>query len=89
MPETNEVRLAMETSFLTKEKFAEDIEYLVRDTDMNYIDAIVDYCSVNAIEIETVGKLMSKPLREKLMCDAHVLNYLKDSANRSTARLPI
>ena len=89
MPESNDVKRAMESNFLTKEKFAEDIEYLVRDTGVNYIDAIVDYCATNSIEIETVGKLMSKPLREKLKCDADVLNYLKGSANRSTARLPI
>ena len=89
MPEPFEVQRAMEDNFLTKEKFAEDIEYLVRDTDMNYIDAIVDYCTTKGLELESVGKLMSKPLREKVKRDADVLNYLKDSANRSTARLPI
>lgn len=89
MPESNEVKKAMEANFLTKEKFAEDIEYLVRDTGMNYIDAIVDYCAARSIEIETVGKLMSKPLKEKVKHDADVLNYLKGSANESKARLPI
>lgn len=89
MPESIEVKKAMDASFLTKEKFAEDIEYLVRDTGMNYIDAIVDYCAVNGIEIETVSKIMSKPLREKLKHDADLLNYLKGSAGMSRARLPI
>ena len=89
MPEPFEVQRAMEDNFLTKEKFASDIEYLVRDTNMNYIDAIVDYCTTKGLELESVGKLMSKPLREKVKRDADVLNYLKDSANRSTARLPI
>jgi predicted aldo/keto reductase-like oxidoreductase len=89
MPESPEVKKAMDASFLTKEKFAEDIEYLVRDTGMNYIDAIVDYCAINSIEIETIGKIMSKPLKEKLKHDADVLNYLKGSADESKARLPI
>ena len=89
MPESIEVKKAMDASFLTKEKFAEEIEYLVRDTGMNYIDAIVDYCAVNGIEIETVSKIMSKPLREKLKHDADLLNYLKGSASMSRARLPI
>ena len=89
MPESTEVKKAMDASFLTKEKFAMDIEYLVRDTGMNYIDAIVEYCTTNSIEIETVGKLMSKPIKEKLKHDANVLNYLKGSSTESTARLPI
>jgi hypothetical protein len=89
MPESNEVKKAMEANFLTKEKFAEDIEYLVRDSDLNYIDAIIDYCASRGIELETVGKLMSKPLKEKVKHAADVLNYLKGSANESKARLPI
>lgn len=89
MPESNEVKKAMEANFLTKEKFAESIEFLVRDSGMNYIDAIVDYCAANSIELETVGKLMSKPLKERVKRDADVLNYLKGSANESKARLPI
>lgn len=89
MPESNEVKKAMEANFLTKEKFAEDIEFIVRDTGMNYIDSIIEYCTINGIEIESVGKLMSKPLKEKVRHDANVLNYLKGSANESKARLPI
>jgi hypothetical protein len=89
MPESIEVKKAMEANFLTKEKFAEDIEHLVRDSDLNYIDAIIDYCTNRGIELESVGKLMSKPLKEKVKHDADVLNYLKGSANESKARLPI
>ena len=88
MPDSNEVKKAMDANFLTKEKFAEDIEHLVLDTGMNYIDAIVEYCAVNNIELETIGKLVSKPLKEKLRVDADQLNYLKGSANQSKAKLP-
>ena len=88
MSESKDVKKAMEESFLTKEKFAEDIEYLVRRTKMNYIDAIVDYCEERSIEVESVGKLMSKPLKEKVRMDAIELNYLKGSADASRAKLP-
>lgn len=88
MSESKDVKRAMEESFLTKEKFAADIEYLVRRTKMNYIDAIVDYCEEFSIEVEVVGKLMSKPLKEKVRMDAIELNYLKDSADASRAKLP-
>ncbi len=44
---------------------------------MNYIDAIVFYCEQNNIEVDSVSKLISKPLKEKLKCDAINLNFLK------------
>ena len=44
---------------------------------MNYIDAIIHYCDENEIELETVPKLISKPLKEKLKFDAQQLNFIK------------
>jgi len=72
-------------SFLNKERFAEEIEKLVTNTNMNYIDAIVEYCSQHNVEVESVSKLMSKPLKEKLRYDATELNYLRRT---SRGRLP-
>ena len=89
MPNPKEIKEAIEANFLTKDSFAEKIEFLVRDTGMNYIDAIVQFCTENNIEYETVGKLMTRPLKEKLKYDADVLNYLKGSSSESKARLPI
>lgn len=65
--------------FLTSSKFAEDIENLVKDSNglVNYIEAVVSYCDQNQIEIETVSKLISKPLKEKLKYQAQTLNYMK------------
>ena len=43
---------------------------------MNYIDAIIYF--VNAmIDLESVPKLISKPLKEKIKYDAMELNFLK------------
>ena len=55
---------------------------------MNYIDAIVEYCNIHNIEIESVGKLVSKPLKEKLRYDANQLNYLKASSLTSKPNSP-
>mgnify|MGYP003332016793 FL=1 len=44
MPRPSEVDEALNKKFISKEKFAEDIEALVLKTQMNYIDAIVQYC---------------------------------------------
>ena len=85
MPNSKEVNLAMESNFLSKDRFAAEVEALVLKTKMNYIDAIVEYCSLNGIELENVGKLISKPLKEKLRFDAQELNFLKKT---SRGRLP-
>lgn len=76
----------IEKKFLTSTKFTNDIENLVKRTKLNYIDAIVMYCDENNIDILSVPKLISKPLKEKLKCDAIELNYIKKT---SRAKLPI
>ena len=35
------------------------------------------YCDQNNSDVDSVGKLVSKPLKEKLKCDAINLNFLK------------
>ena len=53
---------------------------------ISYIEAVVTYCQENEIEIETVPKLMSKPLKERLRHEAERLNYMK---KRSIGVLPL
>ena len=86
MPNPKDIDEAINKKFISKEKFAEDIERLVLDTSMNYIDAIVQYCEDNEIEIESVGKLISKPLKEKIRYVATELNYMKKT---SKGKLPL
>ena len=63
---------------MTSVKFSQEVEKIAIDnSDMNYIDAILHYCEKNEIEIESVPKLISKPLKEKLKFDAQKLNYMK------------
>lgn len=74
----SKLKSALESKFLCQAKFSQIIEEIVKvNKDMNYIDAIIYYCEQNNIEVESVGKLVSKPLKEKLKCDAINLNYLK------------
>ena len=86
MPNSDKVNKAMEDKFLSKDKFAEEIESIVAKTKMNYIDAIIEYCSKNNIELDTVGKLISKRLKEKIRCEAQELNFLKKT---SKGKLPL
>ena len=83
----NELEKVLENKFFCPARFAEAIESLVLDNkDMNYIDAIVHFCEQNSIDLESVPKLISKPLKEKIKCDAQGLNFMKKT---SRAKLPI
>lgn len=62
---------------MTPTKFAQEVEKIAHDNTMNYIDSIVHYCESNDIEIESVSKLISKPLKEKLKGEALKLNFMK------------
>ena len=86
MPNQKAIDEALNSKFISKDKFAADIEALVLRTKMNYIDAIVEYCSQNEIEVESVSKLLNKPLKEKIKADATELNYLKKT---SRGKLPV
>ena len=88
MPEKkNELEKVMASKFYCPAKFAENIESLVLENkEMNYIDAIVHFCDQNNIDVESVPKLISKPLKEKIKCDAQQLNFMKKT---SRAKLPI
>ena len=57
-----------------------------RNGSLNYIEAIISYCEENEIEFESVPKLLSKTLKEKLKYDAQRLSFMKRS---SRAKLPV
>ena len=48
------------------------------------MDAVIDYCYQNDIEPDTVGRLITKSLKEKIEANARELNYLEKQA-----KLPI
>ena len=83
----DELEKVMASKFFCPTKFAHEIETLVLENkDMNYIDAIVHFCDKNSIDVESVPKLISKPLKEKIKCDALELNFMKKT---SRAKLPL
>ena len=86
MEPNKELEKAIAKKFVTPQKFAIDIEKIVVDEDLNYIDAIIHYCEINNIEVESVTKLISKPLKERLKWDAIRLNFMKKT---SRAKLPL
>ena len=77
----NELEKALESKFFCPTRFAQEIESLVlTNEDMNYIDAIVYFCEQNSIDVESIPKLISKPLKEKIKYEAMELNFLKKTS---------
>ena len=83
---TTKVDDIMKEKFLCQSRFAEEVEKIAKVNNFNYIDAILAFCEEKKIEVDSVKKLMSKPLKEKLKCDAQQLNFMKRT---SRAKLPI
>lgn len=86
MEQNKELEQAIESKFLTPSRFALEIEKIVAEENINYIDAICHYCEINNLEVESVVKLISKPLKERLKWDATRLNFMKRT---SRAKLPL
>ena len=63
---------------MNSKQFSLIIEGVVRDKrPITYMDAIILYCEENQIEVETVGRLISKSLKEKIQVEAMNANMLK------------
>jgi len=77
----NELEKVLESKFYCPNKFAQEIEYLVLNHgDMNYIDSIVYFCEKNSLDVESIPKLISKPLKDKIKYEATELNFLKKTS---------
>lgn len=71
---------------LSSEKFIKEIERLVVDYKIDYMDAVVHFCEKNSIEIEAVASIIRSNLRikSKLQDEAENLNFLP-----KRAKLPV
>lgn len=63
-------------------KFAEAIDKLVANTDYDHIEAIVEYCKQNQLELEVAATLVNNNLKAKLQMNAMDRNMLKEKSTR-------
>jgi hypothetical protein len=70
---------------LSGNNFASQIEELVWDMDVSYLDAVLTWCEARGLEPEVGAELVkrSAPLKGKIQSEAEDLRFLK-----KTARLP-
>ena len=64
--------------------FIENIENLVQQTKMTYIDAVMHYCEENKLEPETAGKMIGGKLKQNIQDEAEDLHLIE-----RTSKLPI
>jgi|TARA_B100000214_G_C23760302_1_gene531929 hypothetical protein len=76
-----EKKQLLEDRFMTSARFSQEVEKINHaNHDMNYIDSVIHYCDLNEIELDSVNKLISKPLKEKLRHEAQELNFMKKTS---------
>ena len=68
--------MSIEDKFLNKQKFSMLIEETVLKDKISYMDAIIEVCERNNIELEEVKKYVSPAIKDKLEAEARNLNYL-------------
>tara|TARA_B100000519_G_scaffold174039_1_gene161722 strand:- start:45 stop:263 length:219 start_codon:yes stop_codon:yes gene_type:complete len=72
---------------MNSKEFSLIIEGVVKDKrPITYMDAIIWYCEQNQIEVESVGRLISKALKEKIQVEASKANLIKIP---ETGKLPV
>ena len=64
--------------------FMENIENLVQQTRMTYIDAVMHYCEENKLEPETAGKMIGGKLKQNIQDEAEDLHLIQ-----RTSKLPL
>ena len=66
--------------------FSFEIEKIVEEKDISYMDAVILYCENTGYEIEIAAKLVSGALKSKIKLEAEDLHFLPRS---NTTKLPI
>jgi hypothetical protein len=71
-----------------EETFSKEIEELCKNRkEGKYIDAILELCEKHGIEPESVAKLVTKPIREKLKAEFEDRNMLRGM--KKSSKLPL
>ena len=67
----------LEDKIMTRKRFSNGVETLVRDTGMSYIDAATEIIESRGMEYRNMSKLLSDSLKDKIEVEASNLNLIK------------
>jgi hypothetical protein len=60
-------------------RFCKEVEDMVQDKEMGYMQAVLDLCDKHNMEPESAAKLLSKPIIEKIQVEGQQINLLPRS----------
>ena len=63
---------------MSTSKFSKIITEIVEEKEITYMDAIMDYCQKNQLEIESAAKLINQRIKKQLKEEAIELNFMKN-----------
>ena len=63
---------------MNSKEFSLKIESIVKDKRITYMDAVIDYCNNNDIDLTSVNPMVNKSLKEKIKHEAINLKMLKE-----------
>ena len=64
------------TNLHNPKKFSKNIEVMVREFNIRYIDAVIEYCIKHDIDNEIIPKLLTRQLKDKIQVEAMEYNFL-------------
>lgn len=70
-----------------KEKFSNKVLERVKSTKLSFMDCVLELTEEMGLDPSASGKLLTKPIIEKIEQEAREINFLKDK--RKTKRLPL
>ena len=70
--------------FRSPNEFSLYIEERVVKERIGYMDAIIDYCNTNDVDVDSIGNLVNASLKQKVQNEAEEQNMLKPKG-----RLPL
>jgi len=65
--------------FQSANEFSIYIETLCEQKKIGFMEAIIDYCEQNDIDVESIASLINKSLRQKIRTEAENLNIIKST----------
>ncbi len=60
-------------------RFCKEVETMVTDREMGYMDAVLELCEKHSIEPASAAKLLSKPIIEKIQVEGQEIHLLPRS----------
>tara|TARA_R100001440_G_scaffold41637_1_gene61351 strand:- start:1461 stop:1685 length:225 start_codon:yes stop_codon:yes gene_type:complete len=68
-------------NIMSTSKFSKIITDIVEEKNITYMDAIMDYCYKNQLEVESAAKLINQKIKKQIKEEATKLNFIKPESN--------